>query len=266
VSDVRHPGTMTDAGAVQRETQDARERAADERQVRADEREQLAEERERNADERDARADERERLADERERAADLRETELDDREHALIERSQQLSTDLEDLEERTLATIERSRILLARSGQRLSRQEEAVRRHQARRERQQAEIDRASAETERSLGTWWPDPAPAIERSRKLRQKAVAAIETFAANEEQIARLHEDLAAGQPSRRGEHRQLAEQARDTARKAREILGSDTTDLPSQLGRMPWRPSQVLVSQRSARPCIRPSASAESRGR
>jgi hypothetical protein len=104
------------------------------------------------------------------------------------------------------------------------------MRRQQARRERQQAQIDRASAETERGLATWLPDPAQAIERARELRQKSLMAIEAFAASEEQIARLHEDLAASQPSRREEYRRVAGQARDTARKAREMLSSATTGL------------------------------------
>jgi hypothetical protein len=192
---------------AQRETLAARERAADERQFRADE---------------------RERLADERERAADLREAELDEREQELVERGQQLRAAVEDLEQRTLATIERARALLARSGKHLDRQEETVRRRQARRERQQAEVDRASAQTERGLTAWMPNPGPAIERSGQLRQKVLTAIEAFAVNEEHIARLHDDLAASHPGRRGEYRCVAEQARDTARTAREMLRSATS--------------------------------------
>ena len=225
------PGT---AQAAERETLAAQERAADERQLRAEEREHLAEERERAADQREARADERERLADQRERAADQREAELDERERELVERSQHLSTAIDDLETRALEAIERSRALLARSGKRLDRREETMRRQQARRERQQAEIERASAETERDLATWLPDPAPAIERSKKLRQQTLTAIEAFAANEEQIARLHDELAASQPNHRDEYRRVAEQARGTARRAREILRSATADLQSDL--------------------------------
>jgi len=99
------------------------------------------------------------------------------------------------------------------------------VRRQQARRERQQAEVDRASAETERGLATWLPNPSPAIERSMQLRHKVLTAIEAFATNEEHIARLHEDLAASHPGRRDEYRRVAEQARVTARTAREMLRS-----------------------------------------
>lgn len=184
--------------------------------------------------EREVRAGEREWLAGERERAADLREAELDEPEQDLLERSRQLRKAVEDLEQRALAAIGRSRTLLARGGKRLDRQDETVRRQQARRDRQQADIDRASAGTGRSLATWLPSPGPAIERSRQLWQQARAAIETFAASEEQIARLQEDLAASQPGRRDEYRRVAEHARATARKAREILRFDTTGPQSHL--------------------------------
>lgn len=217
--------------AEQLETHAAREHAADERQFQADERERLADERQSLADAREARADEREQLADQRERAADQREAEQDERDRKVPEPGRDVNTAFTDLQARTLANIELSRILLARSGQRLNREEAAVWRQHARRERQQEEINRASAETERGLATWLPDPAQEIERSRRLRQQVLTAIEAFAANEAQIARLHEELAAGHPSRRERHRRIAEQARDTARKARAILRA-AADLPS----------------------------------
>ena len=57
------------------------------------------------------------------------------------------------------------------------------------------------------------PDPSEAIERARVLRGKAIAAVEALAANEDQIARIHEELAASLPERRGEYQRTAEQAR-----------------------------------------------------
>jgi len=200
-----------------------------------------------------------------RERAADLREAELDERERKaderereLVEQGQHLSTAIEDLESRTLATIERSRALLARSGKRLDRQEEVVRRQQAHRERQQAEIDRASAETERSLSTWLPNPGQAIERSRQLRQQTLTAIEAFAVNEEQIARLHEDMAASPPSHRDEYRRVAEQARGTARKAREILRSAAAGLQSHLTTAGLRPHTAQRRSTATSPDSQPA--------
>ena len=184
-------------------------RAADDRQPRAETRETLADEREREAGRREA-------LLGQEQREAGEREKELD-------ERGRRLGSAIQSLEQRTLATIERSRALLEASGRRLDRQESAVKRAAARRDRQQADVDRASAEAERGLPGWQPGPASPIERARELREQALTAIEAFAANEEEIARVHEDLAASSPSRRDEYRQVAERARQTARKARVIL-------------------------------------------
>jgi hypothetical protein len=47
--------------------------------------------------------------------------------------------------------------------------------------------------------------------------------MESLAANEDEVARLHEELAATRPERRGEYQRTAEQARATARKARELV-------------------------------------------
>jgi multidrug resistance efflux pump len=116
---------------------------------------------------------------------------------------------------------------LLALGAQRLNREEAAVRRAEARRERQQAEIDRASAETERGLAAWLPDPIQQVKRAEELRQQAFTAIEALARTEDEIARIHEELAASRPGRRDEYRRTAEQARQTARRAREALRSFT---------------------------------------
>ena len=127
------------------------------------------------------------------------------------------------------METIRRSRALLEASGDRLDHQETAVRRTQARREREQAEVDRESAESGRDLGAWLPDPGRPIERALALRKQALTAIEAFAANEDQVARVHEEIAASRPDRRDDYRRIAEQARSTARKAREILRSFTDE-------------------------------------
>jgi hypothetical protein len=67
------------------------------------------------------------------------------------------------------------------------------------------------------------PDPSEAIEQAKVLRERAMAAMEALAANEDQIARIHEELAASRPERRDEYRRTAEQARTAARRAREIV-------------------------------------------
>ena len=231
--------------ASEREALTVRERAADERQIKANDREHLADERNHWANERERLADERNHWANERERESDLRETlldrrqrESDERERELDERGRQLGRAVASLEQRTLETIQRSRELLEASGHRLDRQEAAVKRTEARRERQQAEVDRESAETERDLGAWLPNPSRPIERARALRKQALTAIEAFAANEEQVARVHEEIAASRPDRRDDYRRIAEQARLTARRAREILRSFTDETSATPERSP----------------------------
>jgi hypothetical protein len=59
------------------------------------------------------------------------------------------------------------------------------------------------------------------------LRRQALTAIEAFAASEEEIARAYEELAASRPERRGEYLRAAEQARATARRAREVVRTFT---------------------------------------
>ncbi|HET6908532.1 MAG TPA: hypothetical protein VFH54_04270, partial [Mycobacteriales bacterium] len=67
------------------------------------------------------------------------------------------------------------------------------------------------------------PDPSKAIERAQALRKRTQAAMEALAANEDEIARVHELLAARRPQQRDEYRRTAEQARSRARKVREDL-------------------------------------------
>jgi ribosomal protein L17 len=127
------------------------------------------------------------------------------------------------DLQERVLETIERSRELLDLSAHRLNREEAAVRRVQAHQERQQAEVSRASAETERKLADWAPDPSDLIARGKALRKRAQDAVDAFASNEDEAARLYQDLAARYPERRGQYLREAEHARRAARSARDFL-------------------------------------------
>jgi hypothetical protein len=218
------------AAPAEREALVARERAADERS-------RLADERERWADEREAAANQRERKADQREAVANAREQEADRRETAATEREQQIGKREQDLEEhgrvlgaavdgleqRVVDAIEQSRALLELSGQRLNRQEAGVKRARAHRERQQAEVSRATAETERKIADWLPDPSSLTERGTVLREQARRAIQAFASNEEEAARLFQDLAARNPEHREEYLDAAQHARTSARSAREVL-------------------------------------------
>jgi hypothetical protein len=148
----------------------------------------------------------------------------------------------VETLEQRTLETIERSRALLALSGERLNRQEAAVMRVEARRERHQAEIYRASAEGERKQAVVLPDPSKAIERAKALRKRARTAMEALAGNEDEIARVHELLAARRPEQRDEYRRIAEQARMRARRVRENLRA----FPNRHLRLPAGPVSTVA--------------------
>ena len=88
---------------------------------------------------------------------------------------------------------------------------------------RQQAQIGRVSAKSERKLAAQLLDPSELADRAAALRKQALAAIEAFAATEEEVARTHEDLATRNPERRDEFHRTAEQARTTAHNAREVL-------------------------------------------
>jgi hypothetical protein len=120
-----------------------------------------------------------------------------------------------------------------ARVGQTVAARERDADERQAladeRERRQQAEIDRASAKTARGLSALPPDSGSVIERSRKLYQQALTVIEACAASQEQVAGINEDLAASRTSHREEYRRVAEQARATAHRAREILRTLKTD-------------------------------------
>jgi hypothetical protein len=116
---------------------------------------------------------------------------------------------------------------LLALSGQRVSRHEAAVKRAQAQHQRQHATI---KGRWRKAYGNTRPcclTLGKAIERARALREQAPAAMEALAANEEALARLHEQLAARNPERRDEYQRTAEQARTSARKARQIVRTFT---------------------------------------
>jgi hypothetical protein len=223
----RLPGSRA-SGPDQAQSQ--REQAADKRQSRADERERLANQRERVADDRETAADERERAADEREGESDQREVALterqqkaDEREHKLDKRALAVGLAAASMRQRTLEDIERSRALLAEGVQRLDRQEAAVKRADKGQEREQAQIDRASGEGTRRLAVQRPDPSQSVERAKALRGRSIAMIAAFAASEEEIALVHEEMAARDPTHREEYRRTAARAREAARRALEIL-------------------------------------------
>ena len=112
---------------------------------------------------------------------------------------------------------------MLELSEQRLNRHEAAVMRAQERQEREHAELGRAVAEGKREHAAALPDPREAITRATALREQALSAMEGLAVIEDQLARTYEELAARSPQRRDECRRTAEQARTSARRAREVV-------------------------------------------
>jgi len=78
-----------------------------------------------------------------------------------------------------------------------------------------------ADSKRERAVGRL--SPGEVIGQTRILREKGMAAMEALAANEEEIARLHDELANTRPDRRDEYQRTADQARIAACKAREIV-------------------------------------------
>jgi hypothetical protein len=133
-----------------------------------------------------------------------------------------------ETLEQRSLERIERSRVLLTLSEARLTREEAELRRKLARQGRQQAAVDRASAESQRKQGAGHPEPADLAKRSRLLRQQSLVTLEALAASEEEVARVHEDLAARHPAHREDYLRVAAKARTAARRTRGTLRSFAT--------------------------------------
>jgi hypothetical protein len=216
VADNRAAAELGNPVSGQLETLAARDRAADDRQFAADQRQGLA-------DERDRQADEREREASRREAQADERDHRADEREWSLDETARKIGQPPDAREQSHLEAIARARGLLALSGQRLDRQQEGAARARALQDRQHAAADRASVAAEQDLAAWLPDPGTLIERGEAQRQRAVTAVQAFAGIQDQVARLHEELAARHPARREEYRRTAEEARKMAHKARGFL-------------------------------------------
>ena len=157
-----------------------------------------------------------------REELADDRERRLDDRERRLDERSRTLGREVASAEQRTREAIERSQVLLAAREARRNRSDAALRRAEERHAREREAVERAAAERERERAAEPPDPAQVIERSRWLRKKIAASLEAFAVTEEEVARVHEELAARRGDGGEKHRRIALEARQQMRRARDL--------------------------------------------
>ena len=67
------------------------------------------------------------------------------------------------------------------------------------------------------------PDAGGMFSRRISLRRQALDAIRAFADNEDEIARIYDEMAAGRSGASEESRRIAADAREGARRAREFL-------------------------------------------
>jgi hypothetical protein len=178
-------------------------------------REALADLRESKADQRDREADRREREADQREAVADLREREADEREEQMRALIGELRGLVTGAQRDALEAIESSLGLLSASADSFQRGEEAVRRATGRRRREEEATARGQA------GRQWAYSSPAGP-AREIRARLSATIAAFAVAEDNTARVFDQLAAGHPDDAGAYQRKAQQARETADRAREL--------------------------------------------
>lgn len=220
---------------------DERERAADERERAADEREWAENRRDRAADERDRIANERQAVADRRERIADDREKLADDREDAADERERQQderdaprtdrskppkAASIEARGRHALEAFERARARQAANAARTERNRALVERTLADQDRQRAAIAQEISvigrgpriSSEPSGNTYRPLASRLHELRRQLIEAALATAEV----EDNIASQQEDLAARRPTGKTKYDRAAQDAREGARRAREI--------------------------------------------
>ena len=87
---------------------------------------------------------------------------------------------------------------------------------------REQGEIDRSVAHGERDLARRPPDPSELIRHAGALRKQIAVTAGDLARIEEEIARVHDELAARGSSHSSEYQRTAEEARKGAIRAREI--------------------------------------------
>jgi len=91
-----------------------------------------------------------------------------------------------------------------------------------AHRRRDQAAIARAAAYSERQLAYPPSGRQESVEHARDMRKRLAATVAAFAAVEERAGRLFDQLATSHPERASAYQRKAQQARDTAHRARQI--------------------------------------------
>jgi len=88
--------------------------------------------------------------------------------------------------------------------------------------DRSQSEINRATARSAQEPAGLLPDPRGPVERAEVLRRHLLAIAGSLARAEEEVARIHEELADRDPDRSAEYRRVADEARELANRAAEV--------------------------------------------
>ena len=132
------------------------------------------------------------------------------------------LESSVADRRRTALEAIERARVLTAETAERLNRREAAMNREVASDDRSQSEINRATARSAQEQAGQLPDPRGPVERAEVLRRHLLATAGSLARAEEEVARIHEELADRDPDRSAEYRRVADEARELASRAAEV--------------------------------------------
>lgn len=163
----------------------------------------------RRAGERARRLDEREHQADERDRDAQLRQ-------HAAELRARAAS-----IRGRAAQAVERAETVLDACQDHVRRAEAMLSPAYASAAREQANVARAVKRGEQHPAPSQPDFTDLAGRVSELRKRTAKAAADLVKTEEQVARIHDELAArerGSPR----HKRLADEAREAIRRARDI--------------------------------------------
>ncbi len=170
--------------------------------------------------EREAWADVRDRNADQPTTLAGKRERRLDERERRLDERTRAIKILVKRIEE-SLDLIEDSRAPLTASGESSDRHVAAVKRAGGRGKQEQA-VTGAAAGNKPDRVAAPADLRVPIERAIALRKQIRATLAALVATEEEVALVHDKIAAGRPDNTDRYWLTAAQARTRARQLRGI--------------------------------------------
>jgi len=176
---------------------------------------------EQRLEQRKQRLQEREREADEREREANEREQRLRERAVRLRQRAVELRARGDDARERAEQAVDQANAVLDVTRNCGRRAEATINRASARAARERANVARSARRGARHPVYRQQDSAELADRFSALRKRTAAAAAQLAENEEEIARVHDKLASHQPAN-PEYMRLANEAREAARRAREI--------------------------------------------